>query len=192
MNNRSNILVFVGLIMIGVLSICGATMRYPLRLTISLDKNNVAVGDVVHIEFVLKNVGDADLAVVGRGLYESDWIKVFDPQMQSTPSHKKIEFSVRWPNDNEVLILRKGESSNRTFIGTIRKDQVLVGDKLIEKTGLFLDFQNSSIQLEGPGTYAIQGSFQSDDLWGNQAKDRFKNIWSGQLLSSAVKFRLSV
>ncbi len=189
-NNKSSVSILACLMVVGASSICEAAMPNPLHLTISIDKNNLAVGATVRIDFVLKNTGDSDLSVVGRGLYESDWIKVFDPQARPMSSHKKIELSVRWPNDSEVLILRKGETSKKVFIGTIRKDQVMVVNKLVEQHGLFLDFQNSSIQLEGPGTYTIKANYQSDDLWGKQAKNRFKNIWGGELVSNAVKFHL--
>ncbi len=162
-------------------------MENPLRLTIEVDKESVVVDDSIQIRFILRNTGSTELRIVGKGVYETDWIKAYSAQMKQLPNITKIELATRWPTDEEVLVLEPGKQSVRTFTGTARKNRVKERDKFFEKSGLFLDFDHSAIALEGPGTYILKAHFASDKLWKKQAQDRLKNIWDGDIGSNAVQ-----
>lgn len=169
------------------------TMAAEENLTLSLntDKETYKVGDIININYKLKNDSEEDILITTLGLWAVDKIKVFDGSGQEMQGIKLAKYSVRMiPKEDDFKTIRAKDSFLMAIKVKVKYGTINIGTVY---KGLYLDFNDSCILLpNGEGIYMLKGIAKGNENWRIEGEKRygFTNIWSGEIESNEVKIKI--
>jgi hypothetical protein len=168
-------------------------MDTKLKLFVETDKEVYSIEDSIRITCYFKNMGDRNIRILPwRREYTTNWINIFDLKNQQMKEIKRVIYELKiFPDEDDFVLLKPNEVYSVVFQGSIEKGEVMSINREKHK-GLFIDFKNSAVILEGGGEYIIEATYEGKTSWKQEALKRynFTNVFSGKVTSDKVKIKI--
>jgi hypothetical protein len=185
-----SILVFVVIGFFGSPSRGASPVSNQIQLELATDRHSYRIGDAIHLSCRIINQSEAPIRILPwRGPYPIYWLEVLGLSGRPMRRIPTVFYELKMIPDKEDFILLKGKASYSVlFNGTLIEGKRRVFGKKESLRGMFIDFKNVSILLEGFGQYRIKAKFDEPELWQQEGERRygFTDIWTGSVESKEV------
>ncbi len=199
MNN--NILkIVLSLVLISFLSVSLSKgeegMSNDIDLIVESSKKIVSIGD--EIEFIytfLNNSQNSIYILPWGGEYVTNWIVAYDSDGNKLPDIPSVFYELKIiPQKEDFVLVESRKSYSIKIKGKIIKTKLSKFGKADQKKykGMFLDFDNSAIFLNGTDNFTVKAFYEGREEWRKKGKELYNldNIWSGKLESNEIKIVL--
>lgn len=169
----------------------GAEVSHQLEVSVRSTKAQLGPGDRITIIGTLRNAGIEPITVFKRRrLYSTLHVKIFDHRQQPMKAFRLLMFEPAAITRNDFVDLKSSDEITMSFDGVFKNQTI----REIESTGkgfvqgLFLNFEDSAILLNGPGQYELRFSYEvSKEIADEWTKAYgFNALWRGTTLSKPI------
>lgn len=155
-----------------------------LKLSIKTDKESYSIGETLQISYIIENTSNKNLIFVNwnKG-YKANWIKIYDKNKKELSWQKQVIYEL-------ARYLSKD-----SYIKIPKKDKLVLeikGKIINDNNKIIIDFDDSSIILDGPGDYYVKGAYDSLESWRNDGKRLYslKDVWIGKIESNEIRIEI--
>lgn len=155
-----------------------------LEAAITLDKDTCRIGDTVTLSCALTNKTGREVRILPTRRYGTHWIKATDTRGKLM--REILSTIIDWNeslSEDEIVVLKPGEFYTKKLKGMIMRGTRQDVSQRETVEGVFLDFKDSAVLLQGPGVYSMTTTFESRGFGK-------RNVWKGFVESKPVTLRI--
>lgn len=169
----------------------GAEASQQLEVSVRSTKAQLGPGDRIAIIGTLRNAEIEPITVFKRRrLYSTLHVKIFDHRQQPMKAFRLLTFEPAVITRNDFGDLKRSDEITMSFDGVLRNQTIHEIESASNGfvRGLFLNFEDSAILLNGPGQYELRFSYDvSKEIADEWTKTYgFKALWRGTMLSKPI------
>lgn len=169
----------------------GAEVSQQLEVSVRSTKAQLGPGDRITIIGTLRNAGIEPTTVFKRRrLYSTLHVKIFDNRQQPMKSFRLLIFEPAAITTNDFVELKRSDETTMSFYGALKSQTIrdIESAGRVWVQGLFLNFEDSAILLNGPGQYELRFSYEvSKEMADEWTKAYgFNALWRGTTLSKPI------
>ena len=170
----------------------GAPLSNVLRVSLTAAPTALRVGEALALSAVIENVSARSVTIHSRrSVYTAGDLKVYDDLGVQLDGFRTAIFALTPPSAADFITLNPGERFVIRVTGGLKNGimhDVEAPRNEGLRQGLFLDFEDSAIQLPATGPYHIDFTFETSREWSVEAQRLFalRNVWFGSVTSPRI------
>jgi hypothetical protein len=171
-------------------SAAAQTTSNGVGVSLTVSPSALARGDTLTLSASIENVSRRAITIeTRRSVYAIAHVSLYDDAGRRLDGIKTLIFQVAPPSVADFVTVNAGGAFVIRISGQLKEDTVVDIERPgggERRHGVFLDFDDSAIEIPGPGRYAVEFTWESSPGWSRVAQARFglTNVWYGTATSS--------